>query len=303
MNNLSHYDDVSAINMGMYWLGVKIDGFSAFNSKFPWASWSDWGWKAVTACISDLVVKGFEPLIAMYSLGIERPEIAEEIAKGVYEALQEYKVYFGGGDFNKAHSDAWIDVACIGISCTNPIPRHGAEVGNVIIVTGYYGLQGAALHSYYKLRKEPCSSEIIKITRRPKARIEAIPILHRYRNCITASIDISDGLVESLYQLAEERKLVIELDYVPIHTEAKAYAKIHGLDPLDLALYGGEEFEILIAVREECSNTIIHELRKLNIPAHRIGKIISQGDAKILFQERIIVRKGWNHFVPYYEIN
>ncbi len=295
-STLLDYDDAVAFNMGLFWLGLKIDGFAASNSKYPWTSWSDWGWKAVTSCISDLVAKGFRPLIVMYSVGTEDPGTIQDIASGIIDAIEYYGIEFGGADTNKCEGDSWIDVACIGVSEKPPIPRFSdkVRVGNAVIITGFYGLQGVAMYSHYKLRKEPELPDVIEVTKRPRARIEILGIISKYRDYIYASIDVSDGLAETLYQLIEGKDVGIELSNIPIHPAAIEYAEAYGLDPLHLAMYGGEEYELVMVVDESMAQKMVNEMKSLNIPAVIAGFIINKQG--VFVRGELVKRCGWDHF-------
>ncbi|MEZ0290512.1 MAG: thiamine-phosphate kinase, partial [Sulfolobales archaeon] len=261
-------DDASAIPYAGGYIILKIDGFAAYNSKYPWNTWRDFGWKGVTACVSDIVAKGGRPSAYLISVGL-RPEMSFEegfdIMRGVVEAIERYGGYLAGGDTNSSERDVWIDVACIGFTPKDPLRRSGSP-GDDIVITGSYGLHALAYHYYQAYAKglitlRDIPESIVRVTSRPLARVEVHNVINRYRECIKGSVDISDSLAESLYLLSESIGHVIELNNIPLDPEAVEISRRLNLDSVELAFYGGEEFEIILSVEPSCSGEIIKDLR------------------------------------------
>jgi thiamine-monophosphate kinase len=84
---------------------------------------------------------------------------------------------------------------------------------------------------------------------RPTARIAEGRWLSTHRFA-TSAIDISDGLSGDLRHICEESHVGVELDLgaLPLSTACRAYAASRKLDPVDLALTGGEDYELLFTV-------------------------------------------------------
>ena len=81
----------------------------------------------------------------------------------------------------------------------------------------------------------------------PKAKLkEGMALAHS--NTITSSIDSSDGLAICLHELSKHSGLGIEITHLPIAPEVKTFANIYGLNPQDLVLYGGEEYELVLTI-------------------------------------------------------
>ncbi|MEM0457546.1 MAG: thiamine-phosphate kinase [Sulfolobales archaeon] len=296
-------DDAVAIPYVGGYLILKIDGFSAYNSKYPWNTWRDFGWKAATACVSDIVSKGGRPSAYMVSLGLKPDMSIDEgldIMRGVAEAVEVYGGYLAGGDTNSAEKDIWIDVACIGFTPVDPV-RRGGMPGDHIVITGGYGLQALAYRYYLKyLRNEvelrDIPESIIRATSRPRARIEAHEIIIRFRDCIRGCVDVSDSLAESLYLMSEASGHVIELSEIPIDPEALEISRRLGLDPIEQALYGGEEFELVISADPSCSSDLVKELRRSGVSAEIYGIVSEKRGLEVYHKKKIIERRGFQHF-------
>ncbi len=294
-HGLEKDDDVAVIEG----IALKIDGFSVHNSMLPWNSFYDMGWKASTMVVSDLISKGAKPLAIMVSIGAPRDTFIDyilDIVKGVRDSAHYYNALFVGGDTNAAKSDIWIDASGIGVPVRGVISRKGATYNDYVMVTGVFGLTGAAFHAYktgYEVavlkEKYP---EVIAATRRPKAPLYFLRIVEEYRHCISSSTDISDGLAFSLNQIALKNNVAIRVDNLPLHSEAEKYAREIDIDPYILALYGGEEFEVLFTIRGECKNEIKELIEKYDVKI--IGSVMEgQG---VYYRGRRVEPIGWDHF-------
>ena len=297
-------DDAASQPLGGSYVIFKIDGFSAYSSKYPWNTYSDLGWKAATSCASDVIAKGGFPYIYMISIGASPSLNAEEafdVILGFKEALTYYGGFFAGGDTNSSKEDLWIDVACIGYTSKEPIPRAGGE-GDKIIITGLYGYSGLARIYYENLLKgsigvEDIPAEVRNATSRPRARIDALKVLEKYRGCIRGSVDVSDSLAESLYLLSEASGRIIEIHEIPIDPRAEEISKELGADPIDIGFNGGEEYELVLAVEDLCANNLVEEMRRTGIIAEIYGEITKERGVGLRYRGRTIPRMGYEHFI------
>ncbi len=294
-SGLERDDDVALIRD----IALKIDGFSIYDSMLPWNNFYDMGWKASTMIASDFIAKGVKPIAIMASIGMPRDiqvNVVIDIVRGLRDSAHNYDALFVGGDTNASRTDIWIDASGIGLPIDKVISIRGAKRGDYIGVTGWYGLTGAAFHAY-SINYEPALlekkyPEIVKSTKRPEAPLYFLEIVKKYRPCITSSTDISDGLAFSLGRLATKNKVAMYLEHIPIHAEALRYAREVNMEPLTLALYGGEEFEVLFTIDEECNN-IIDELEK-NYNIFIIG-VVGEGEG-VYYDNKRINPLGWDHF-------
>jgi len=296
-------DDASAVPYLGGYIILKIDGFASHDSKYPWNTWRDFGWKAVTACVSDILSKGGKPFAYLISLGMPGDMSVEdglEIMRGVAEAIDYYGGYLAGGDTNSSKDDVWIDVACVGHSPNDPIGRN-AQPGDHIIITGDYGLTGLAYLLYLKYLDKKIDikdvpHEVVLTTSRPRAPIETYDLLNKYRKCIRGSVDISDSLAESLYLLSEFSGYSIKLHDIPINSFVREFSSKENIDPMELALYGGEEFQLILSIDPSCTNDFLKDLKRRNINADVYGVVTEERRVAVYLKEREIYRKGFQHF-------
>lgn len=292
-------DDAHMFHKGFL---LKIDGFSFHNSMLPWNTYYDMGWKAITMVTSDLVSKGSKPIVFAASLGINPSDNVENLIdtiKGLRDSAHSYNSKFIGGDTNSSQKDIWIDVVGIGeLVVKYPIPRRNKiEDGDYVITTGKYGLTGAALHVYYnnldwqELIKK--YNRIFYSTKRPQVQLSVLNLITELHEYIKVSMDVSDGLAYTLWTLSEINNIAIELKDIPLDEEVLDYAQEFGLNPLNLALYGGEEFNIVFIVSSRIEDKVLEDIiSKYN--ASIIGKV--RKGKGVYYRGRIIDYTGWDHF-------
>jgi thiamine-monophosphate kinase len=135
---------------------------------------------------------------------------------------------------------------------------------------------------------------LVKAVRRPRARLAEGIFLAKSR-AATSSIDSSDGLAWSLHQIAQSSKVGINLHTIPVAAEVETFAKDHRLSALELALYGGEEYELVVTVKQER----LDDLKKRVPSLTRIGIVEKESFGVVAHFEgkRIQVKeRGWEHF-------
>lgn len=293
-------DDVSAIPFSSKnWIIVKTDMLVGSTDVPPGMTVQEAARKAVVATVSDFAAKGVKPQALMISLGLPSPAkktIVQEIARGLRQAAREYQCKIIGGDTNQA-DDLVIDI--IGVGFANPetvVRRNGARPGDIIAVTGPFGKTSAGLRVLMSRSKRDQVKypSLVRAVRWPRARLVEGIILAK-SHAATSSIDSSDGLAWSLHQIAQSSKVGINLDTIPVAPEVKAFAKEHRLSALDLALYGGEEYELVVTIKPER----FQDLKKRVPSLARIGIVERKplGVVAHIEGNRIQVREqGWQHF-------
>jgi len=270
------FDDACALQIGEKFLVFTNDGVAEATDKLPGMSWRDYGWRAVISCVSDLAAKGARPLGVMISLNLTRTISAKEIREiyqGIIDCAETYSFDVWGGDLGES-KEIVIDCFMVGVS-NRPIWRNGVKPGDLIVISGELGLTGAAFHFLLKGGKEISNmGNIHKAAYRPEARLELGVRLSEIPG-VTAAIDLSDGLSRSLYELerVNEARFVIDADKIPIAEEAIEYAEANSLDPLELALHGGEEYEILFTVSPSCEEQVIDLGKELGLKLTVIGMV------------------------------
>jgi len=299
-NPLPFGDDVSATRIGGGRLAVlKCDMLVGMTDIPEGMSLWQASRKAVVASISDLASKGVNPTAIMTSLGLPR-NLSEnnirQIASGLNSGATEYGAYLIGGDTNES-SDFIIDVFAFGVCMEKDlIRRRNAEIGDIVAVTGDFGLTALGLKITQKNLDAPrkLRNEATRALFMPTARLMEGLALAR-SHLITSSIDSSDGLAWSLYELSRSSKVGFTIDTVPIHQDVKEFALKRGLDYSEFAFYGGEEYELVVTMNPELYNKAkrkVPTLKPIGRATRNQRLILRSGN-----QVRRIEPRGYEHLI------
>jgi len=293
-------DDVSAVDIGGGRLAVlKCDMLVGQTDVPRGMSLRQAARKAVVMNVSDLASKGVQPCALMVSLGLPRSITSrdvEEITDGLDEGAQEYGTYVIGGDTNES-DDLVIACYLFGTAKRGTIAqRNGAKLGDLVAVTGDFGNTLAGLRALSAGIDLPSSLKetLLESVYMPGARLKEGIALARLR-AVTASMDSSDGLAWSLHEIARASSVGIQLDDLPISEAAVDFARITGVDPVDLALYGGEEFELVVCLKESAAKKALNAVKSLRI----IGRTTRDAGTVGLLRDGKAIRvesRGWEHF-------
>lgn len=296
-------DDASAIDIGGGRLAVvKTDMLVGRTDVPPGMSFWQAARKAVVMNVSDLAAKGVQPIAVLASIGLPRgltKEEIEEIGRGLNDGAREYGAYILGGDTNEA-SDLVISCAAFGI-CTKQgfMKRSGAEPGDLVAVTGFFGKTASGLKILLRGFSAPpkIKNVLVDAVLMPKARLKEGLILAQTQ-AVTSSIDSSDGLAWSLHELSLASHVGFTIDFLPIAQEAKEFAEAHNLDLAELALYGGEEYELVVTVKPKLWKKAEEALKEVGSNLIKIGFVTEEPTLLLKTKERTvhIEARGWEHF-------
>ena len=278
------------------------------------------GHKALAVSLSDIAAMGARPRWALLSLGVPETiwnsEFLESFYTGFFQLATRYGVTLIGGDVSRTPDKIVIDSILIGETvAAGAVLRSGAEPGDQLFVTGFLGdaaaglrllERGARLNSHGKetsstLDEEPGHPPIHDLLLRqlkPDPRV-GWGLLLGEQHLASAMIDISDGLSSDLKHLCAESNVgaLIAAGSIPIDPLVTELSGRRALDPLMLALHGGEDFELLFTVRPE--NVARLPRRVDGVSSTRIGEIKETSDGvRISEGSRIwnLESGGWQHF-------
>ncbi|MHA1462542.1 MAG: thiamine-phosphate kinase [Candidatus Heimdallarchaeota archaeon] len=286
-------------------LVINIDTFVAKTDAPPGMSPYQMGAKTTTMAISDLGAKGVQPLFTLASGAFPSNYDAKktvEIVKGIKETSNNYGAKYLGGDTNEA-DDIILSVVSAGTANKNKlIKRNGAQVGDIIFTTGYFGFTGAGFKVFldqYEV-KDLQLEKFKEAVYNPKARLKEGLLLAKYGK-ISSCIDSSDGLAWCLVEILRGKEQYgIAIDNIPIDETVIEFAKENNLKAYELALYAGEEFELVFTINPNNLESLNSFMKKNGVKIFPLGKIIKNSTNKILLEtESEIIEiqpKGWEHF-------
>ncbi len=268
----------------------------------------DVGWRAAAANLSDLAAMGAFPLgitVGLALPGNVAVSWVEELYQGMTECLQQYKTPIVGGDVVRSPIITLAITAFGQVQPNYTIRRNTAKVGDAIVVTGVHGASagGLELLLHPELGKNLSESDriaLIKAHQRPQPRLDVLPLL---QNILSphppAGMDSSDGLADAVVQICRASGVgsVLESTQISLPTAFK-----HCLtkeQALKYALYGGEDFELVLCLPKEPAHVLVQQLGK---GAAIVGTII-EGSTVVLRNQHeknpdqvLTLSQGFQHF-------
>ncbi|NJR75345.1 MAG: thiamine-phosphate kinase, partial [Scytonema sp. CRU_2_7] len=287
---------------------VLVDGvhFSEITT-----SGEDAGWRAAAANLSDLAAMGATPLAITVGLALPGDVAVswvEQLYQGMTQCLQKYNTPIVGGDIVRSPTTT-IAISAFGqVDPLRTIRRNQARVGDTIVVTGVHGASAAGLQLllrpvFGQNLSESDRTALIHAHQRPKPRLDVLPILWEILDSHTphsvAGMDSSDGLADAVVQICRASGVgaVVERTQIPLPT-----AFNHWLTPeqaLEYALYGGEDFELVLCLPTELAYALVQQLGD---GAAIVGKI-TDGSTVILHDQTekspdqvLNLDRGFQHF-------
>ncbi|HTR75751.1 MAG TPA: thiamine-phosphate kinase [Solirubrobacterales bacterium] len=216
------------------------------------------GRKALSTALSDLAAMGAEPGEAYVTLGAP-PTIGEaellELGEGLAAVARETGTTLAGGDLTRAPVlTLAVTVAGHAPCAEDFVTRAGARPGDVLVVTGELGGAAAGLllledaGTTADAVDAPIADTLIRRQLDPTPRLAAGRALAAAG--ARAMIDLSDGLAGDANHIATASGvlLTIAADSLPIAPGVDAVAAAATCDPLELAISGGEDYELLAAL-------------------------------------------------------
>jgi len=263
-------------------------------------TWEELGWKALAVNISDIAAMGGIPQYALISLAAPGELEVENVSKfcnGVACLAAEFGVVIAGGNLAAAPSLV-ITITVLGYSKSESMLKRSTSVpGNQIAVTGYLGLSAAGLKMLReKIDLDAETADVLKRGHlQPVPRVGEGQVL--VEQGVKTAIDISDGLIGDLDHICAASKVNarVRIEQVPVHPLVKANFP----DYLHLALYGGEDYELLFTA----DKNVVERLKQtLSCPVTVIGDIVEEimpNRVTLLDSRENIIpceKGGWVHF-------
>ena len=267
----------------------------------------DLGRRVLAVNLSDIAAMGAKPRFALVSLLLPPTldtAILDDLYAGLREEAAKFDVAIVGGNIARNTERLIIDITLLGTGYRDHLlQRKNARVGDAVIVTGTIGLAAAGLllledHQLASKVAPVHQARALAAQRTPTPRIEAGQWLASH-NIITA-IDVSDGLVGDLLHICQASavSISIEADVLPVHPEVISIAQLAGHDPLEFALFGGEDYELLFTAPIDRAKILIHELFiETGIRATIIGNVAKGSGLTLLHNGTSLPLQagGWDH--------
>jgi thiamine-monophosphate kinase len=273
------------------------------------------GWKTIAANLSDIAAMGGIPRYATVTISLPKKisvEMVEDFYRGASLACKKYSCLIVGGDTTASLANMMISIAMIGETDEKRvIYRKGAKPGDLLCVTGHLGASHAGLKILQREKQRFAQSvdpkafhpnlesykDAIEKHLMPKPRLDLSKILAE-RAGIHAMIDISDGLASEVHHICTNGAVGAQVyeHNIPLDSITQIIANEFLENPMDYALYGGEEYELLFTLTDE----EFSKLERLTNDVTIIGRVTEKDKGIQLVRENGETEPlrfgGWDHF-------
>ncbi len=288
-------DDAAVLDYDKkYFLLLTTDSLiENIHFRKQWFSAEQIGKKAIEQNVSDIAAMGGSPTYALVSLQLPNSldfSYFQKLYGGILKQCSAYSIQIIGGNISQA-KEISISITMLGLVEKNRIClRKNAKKGDLICVTNDLGKSCVGLELLKKAKKGPSIDYFLN----PKAKLKEGRILSG--NGVKSMEDVSDGLSSEIHNICKASNVgaIIYQDKTPIKKETVNDAKKMGKDPIQCALYGGEEFELVFTGPKR----LISKLRNKKIQFSVIGEIVdkSKGVSLISKGKPMKLSRGFEHF-------
>jgi len=283
------------------------------------------GYKAAMANLSDIAAMGGIPrhvLVAMALTARETPRDVEALYAGIRAACRPAGAVVVGGDTSASQNGLFLSLTVLGEATpTEVLRRSGARAGDRLYVTGTLGDARAGLEILLRRKNKsravkttpthpsPLEGEgegrgdLAYLTRRhlvPTARLTEGRTLAEDK-LASAAIDLSDGLAGDLRHICEESGVgaLVDVRRLPLSSPLIAHARARRRSPVEYALSGGEDYELLFTVPPRKIARVEAHIRLRRLHATDIGTITArrQGLRMIGYDNTVrpLTARGYEH--------
>ncbi len=267
---------------------AQVEGVH-FQRRF--SSAADIGYRALAVNLSDLAAMGARPRWALLSLALPSDLLVEDvdgIVTGVVEMAVTHAVAIVGGNLTRSPGPLMVDITAVGeVAPRRALTRSGGRPGDELYVSGTIGGAAAGLEMLTAIPADSrYDGECIARYRRPEPHVRlGLAIAHA--KAARAAIDLSDGLADAVRQLAEASGCGVEIDAaaLPINQAARRWWDAAGRDPVEAALAGGDDYELLFAIPRGFGGRLRHARSRVSEPRlTRVGVLTKDPAARVLLR-------------------
>ncbi len=264
------------------------------------------GEKALNVNLSDIAAMGGIPLHAFISVAAPRSlpsEFILNVYRGLKKSCKKYCVNILGGDTSASLDRLMINITVMGEALQDDVLfRSGAKPGDWIFVTGTIGDSEGGLRILQgkETIDEPHASALIRAHNRPMPFLEVGRRIAQ-SHLASAMMDLSDGLAPDLRHICDASHVGAKLfqEKMPFSKSLMAFCDVNGLDPYDLALYGGEDYKLLATVPQKNVEGFLKLFEKEKPFIFHVGEIMAEQGIRLALsggKTEALEAGGFEHF-------
>jgi thiamine-monophosphate kinase len=293
-------DDCATIKLGKQLILVTTDMISEkFHIPLGATGWQV-GWFITAVNLSDIAAKAGQPVGMTLALGVPRSydiQFLEDVARGANSCAKMYNMAIIGGDTKETESLMFTGTAVGVVDQDVFMPRKGAMKGDIVCVTGSLGSAGAGLHVLDKKKgdKKKAIRKILEIFPRVTEGLALGTV-----GGVTSSMDISDGVASSLYQLQMINDVGFRIcdEKIPVAGYAKNISGGNREMERNWSLYTGGDYELLCTIKKGQISAAQDYVAAVGGILTPIGEV-TPGDKimlEIKGEKHVLMNKGFEHF-------
>ena len=242
----------------------------------------DIAYKSLAVNLSDIAAMGALP--RWLSLSLTLPNNNENWIKCFSSSFNQlaanHSLVLIGGDLTKGPLSITVQIHGI-VPKGKSLRRSGANVGDKIYVTGVLGAAAYAFNAIKDTNSyDAATLEEQQRLNRPEARISTGIAL---RDDASSCIDISDGLLADLGHIIKASGVGAEINLAAI-PYAESLKKLDKKLAIELALTGGDDYELCFTLPSTVPESVINELNS-DLPVYCIGSITKQSKGLALIND------------------
>ena len=251
------------------------------------------GWKSVAVNLSDLAAMGARPHSILLALSL--PEVnldwLQRFSDGLYACCEAFGVRLMGGDTTQSPT-LTISITALGFVPTGQaVLRRGAQVGDLIVLSGTVGDAAFALSQLASEPAHPLRARLDYPTPR-------CALGQQLSGLASSMIDVSDGLAQDLGHILTASKVGAKLDLsqLPLSPALQALPKNIAWQH---ALCGGDDYELCFTIAAKD----LARLRTLqpDVPLTVIGEITADQGLTLLDAGQALDTAQQNRFLKGYQ--
>ncbi|MBC7220769.1 thiamine-phosphate kinase [Candidatus Bipolaricaulota bacterium] len=256
---------------------------------------------------SDIAAMGGRPTHAVVSVVLP-PELelawVEALCTGLALEADQLGIGVVGGNVARSGDGIVLDLALVGrVARGRLLTRGGAKVGDLVLVTGALGEAAAGLYlSEHPEVAEADREALLARHLAPTPRVAEGQLIAA-SGLATAMIDLSDGLAGDVAHVCDRSGVGVRIHApsLPVSPGVERVAARMGKQRWELALFGGEDFELVFTVPPDAADGLAARVSaEAGTPASVVGEVLPAGAGRWLVlpdgHEVPLEPRGFTHF-------
>jgi thiamine-monophosphate kinase len=292
---------------GMDWVITTDTQVEDVHFRRAWLTPYQIGWRAMAVNLSDIAAMGAQPFGALAALALPVATEAaffDQLLEGLCDLGLRSQCPLIGGNLARDPTHLSLTLTVLGhVPRDQSVLRGGASAGDEIWVSGRLGGSSAGLRTFLHTISlaDPVCTALRRRYTQPQPRVREALFL-RASGCLTSMIDLSDGLAGDLGHLCEESGVGAQIvaAALPLEAGVREVAEVLGEDPLELALRGGEDFELCCTAPPGTLNPLLDAFRsQFGIELTRVGTMTAAPALQLVHSDgsqTLLSPQAFDHF-------